>query len=107
MKVNVATKEEIDYYNSIDIPFEYENDYNTTVKAFEDKQSAINYLGIEKELMLQEVMEYQSCATVEELQHSDGIIDFDNHSDHYYINIEEWGYDYLTILEQDLMSFNI
>ena len=27
MKVNVATKEEIDYYNSIDIPFEYENDY--------------------------------------------------------------------------------
>jgi len=27
MKVNVATKEEIDYYNSIVIPFEYENDY--------------------------------------------------------------------------------
>ena len=29
MKVNVASKEEIEYYNTIDIPFEYENDYSS------------------------------------------------------------------------------
>ena len=33
MEVNVATKEEIEYYNSIDIPFEYENDYASRRKV--------------------------------------------------------------------------
>lgn len=85
----------------------YDNFYDTTVQSFIDRESALNYLAIEKESKIEEAMREVKVSTIEELENSSYVYDFDNRDDYYYIDIEDWGYDCLKIVEQDMMEFKI
>ena len=112
MKVYALIKETYVYWD---------NDYDCTVKIFTDRESALNYLVIEKESILDEVYsELKSSfedadlpATEKGLEelYDDGnsnyIYDYTDHDDYFRIYIEEWGFETLYISEQDVMEFKI
>ena len=102
MKVYTLVKESYSYWDS---------DYNVSLKVFKDKQSAMNYLEIEKESLLQDAMKQLDVTTIEEIQalydEEDGVYYFENSKDSYYIEIEEWGHDCLSIEEHDVMEFSM
>lgn len=112
MKVYALIKETYAYWD---------NEYDSTVKIFTDKVSAMNYLAIEKEAILDEVYhEIKSIledadlpATEKGLEqlYDDGnnnyVYDYTNYDDYFRICIEEWGSETLYISEQDVMEFKI
>ena len=112
MKVYALVKETYVYWD---------NDYDCTVKIFVDRESAINFLAIEKESILDEVY-YEIKGTLEDANlppteksleqlydegDSNYIYDFTSHDDYFRIYIEEWGSETLHISEQDVMEFKI
>lgn len=89
----------------------WDNDYDTTFNVFLDKQSAMNYLAVMKEMLLDEAMNELNVTTVKEIEalaeEENTVYDYANKDDYYHIDIEEWGHDYLYIIEKDVMEFNI
>lgn len=88
----------------------YDNETRNSLKVFVDKDSALRYFAILKEQLLDNAMEELNLKTVQELEdkfENDGdyIYDYRNEEDYYYIDIEDWGTDRLSILEEDVMSF--
>ena len=86
----------------------WDNDYDTTFNVFLDKQSALNYFAIEKEVLLEEAMHELNVTTVKEIEalaeEEDTVYGYANKDDYYHIDIEEWGRDYLYIIEKDVMK---
>ena len=85
----------------------YNNDYFTSFQSFIDRESAMNYLAIKKESKIENAMQVLNVSTIKELENCSDVYDFDNRDDYYYIDIEDWGYDNLRIVEQDVMEFKI
>ena len=101
MKVYILLHETFAYYN---------NEAGYSVKVFADKDSALRYLAILKEQLLDNAMEELGYKTVKELEDlyendSEYILYYRNEDDYYYIDIEDWGTDTLSILEEDVMTF--
>jgi hypothetical protein len=101
MKVYILLYESFSYY---------ENETTNSIKVFADKASAIHYLDILKEQLIENALEELNFKTVQELEESyendsEYIYYYANEDDYYYINIEEWGTDTLSILEEDVMTF--
>lgn len=101
MKVYILLYESYSYYD---------NEATNSIKVFADKGSAIHYLDILKEQLLENALEELNLKTVQELEESyendsEYIYYYANETDYYYINIEDWGTDRLSILEEDVMSF--
>ena len=101
MKVYILLYESYSYYD---------NDVINSIKVFADKDSAMRYFAVLKEQLLDNALEELNFKTVQELEDSfengsDYIYDYRNDDDYYYINIEDWGTDTLSILEEDVMTF--
>ena len=87
-----------------------DNDYYVDVKSFKDKQSAINYLTIWKNEMLNSYLADMEVETIEEYreQLGDALYSLDIEDDDWFkIDVDETGYDVLYIEEQDIMEFKI
>ena len=88
----------------------WDNDYYVDVKSFKDKQSAINYLTIWKNEMLNGYLEDMEVETIEEYreQLGDSLYSLDIEDDDWFkVDVEDTGYDVLYIEEQDVMEFEI
>lgn len=89
----------------------WDNDYDTTFNVFFDKQSAMNYLAVMKEMLLDEAIQELNVTSVKEIEalaeEEDRVYDYSNSDDYYHIDIEEWGHDYLYIVEKDVMEFHL
>ena len=101
MKVYILLYESYSYYD---------NDSTNSIKVFVDRDSALRYFAVFKEHLLDNALEELDYKTVQELEYefeNDGyhIYDYRNEDDYYYIDIEDWGTDTLSILEEDVMSF--
>lgn len=101
MKVYVLLYESFSYYD---------NETTNSIKVFVDRDSALRYFAVFKEQLLDNAMEELNFKTVQELEDSfendsEYIYDYRNEEDYYYIDIEDWGTDRLSILEEDVMSF--
>lgn len=88
----------------------YENETTNSIKVFADEGSAIHYFDILKEQLIDNALEELNLKTVQELEESykndsEYIYDYINEVDYYYIDIEDWGTDSLSILEEDVMTF--
>jgi hypothetical protein len=80
------------------------------MKSFKDKQSAINYLTIWKNEMLNEYLEEENVKTIEEYREhlGDSLYCLDMADDDWFkIDVDETGYDVLYIEEQDIMEFEL
>ena len=87
-----------------------DNDYNVDIKSFKDEKSAINYLSIFKNEILNCYLECVDAETIEEFRAYLGgeLYTFDIDDDNWFkIDAEEIGYDILYIEEQDVMEFEI
>ena len=83
----------------------WDNDYTTQVYTFKDKQSAINYLAVLREMLLDDALKYNDL-TIEDLTNSDDdYLDIED-DDSFTISIEEWGSETLWIKESDVMEMN-
>ena len=101
MKVYILVHESYGYWD---------NDYYVDMKSFKDKQSAINYLSIWKNEMLNEYLGEIEVETIEEYreQLGDALFCLDITDDDWFkIDVDETGYDVLYIEEQDVMKFEI
>lgn len=88
----------------------WDNDYDVDIKSFKDERSAINYLTIWKNEILNGYLEDVNAETVEEFRSylGDGLYTFDIEDDNWFkIDVEDTGYDILYIEEQDIMEFEI
>lgn len=87
---------------------------------FKDKQSAINYLSIIKESILEDIYELldsdfdehsyeRTEENLKKLYDSNEylIYSYSNDPDYFFIDIEDWGYELLKIKEENVMEFNI
>jgi molybdopterin converting factor small subunit len=88
----------------------YENETTNSIKVFADKDSALQYFAILKEQLVDNALEELNFKTVQELEESyendsEYIYSYINEDDYYYIDIEDWGTDTLSILEEDVMTF--
>lgn len=84
----------------------WDNDYETQVYAFKDKPSAINYLAVLREMLLDDALEHNNL-TIEDLTNDDDYMYLDMEDDDYFIiRIEEWGSESLWIKESDVMEMN-
>lgn len=88
----------------------YDNETTNSIKVFADKGSAIHYLDVLKEQLIENALEELNFKTVQELEESyendsEYIYSYTNEVDYYYIDIEDWGTDTLSILEEDVMTF--
>jgi hypothetical protein len=80
-------------------------DENTefSVCAFKDKASAIIYLKILSEKLINDALEINEHLVPNKKEPDDcDYIDLDE--DRLYITIDEWGYEYVNIEEQDVME---
>ena len=86
-----------------------DNDFYFDIKTFQSKQSAMNYLKLLKECILEEILHSLKIKNIEELEYlfetTDIIYDYQNNNDHFFIDIYDEGSDCLRILEQDVMNF--
>lgn len=88
----------------------YDNETTNSIKVFADKASAIHFFDILKEQLIENALEELNFKTVQELEESykndsEYIYNYENEDDYYYIDIEDWGTDTLSILEEDVMTF--
>ena len=80
----------------------WDNDYNVDIYTFKDRQSAINYLKILSEMLIEDALKHNDMK-IEDFENND--YDYlDQEEDYLYIRIEEWGSDTLSIRETDLME---
>jgi hypothetical protein len=101
MKVYVLVHETYGYWA---------NEYDVEIKSFKDKRSAINYLSIWKNEILNYYLEDVDAETVEEFRTylGDSLYTFDIEDDDWFkIDVEDTGYDTLYIEEQDIMEFEL
>lgn len=102
MKVYLLVRESYVYWD---------NEHDVSIKTFKDRQSAINYLTIEKEMLLAEAMHELNVTSSEEIrelyENDEVVYAYENEIDSYYIEIEEWGYDILSVQEHDIMEFDM
>ena len=97
-----------------------DNEFYTDQWIFKDKQSAMNYLTMLKENILEETYECLSDdleensfeKTEEGLQklydtNQYLIYSYSNDPDYFFIDIEDWGYEKLDINEENVMEFII
>ena len=101
MKVYILLYESYSYYD---------NDVTNSIKVFADKASAIHYLDVLKEQLIENALEELNLKNLQELEESfendsEYIYYYRNEVDYYYIDIEDWGTDTLSILEEDVMTF--
>ena len=101
MKVYILLYESYSYYD---------NEATNSIKVFADKGSAIHYLDILKEQLIENALEELNLKNLQELEESfendsEYIYSYTNEDDYYYIDIEDWGTDTLSILEEDVMTF--
>ena len=80
----------------------WDNEYDTTIYTFKDRQSAINYLKILSEALIDDALDHNNI-TLEDLENNDYDY-FDQEEDYLYIRIEEWGSETLSITKTDLME---
>jgi hypothetical protein len=79
----------------------WDNDYCTEIYTFKDRQSAINYLKILSEMLIEDALKHNNM-TLEEINNDYDTLEQDD--DYLYIRIEEWGSETLSITETDLME---
>ena len=85
----------------------WDNDYTTQVYTFKDRQSAINYLTVLKEMLLDDALKHNDL-TIEDFENSDDYymyLDMED-SEFFTVRIEEWGSESLWIKESDVMEMN-
>ena len=80
----------------------WDNEYDVNIYTFKDRQSAINYLKILSEMLIEDALKHNDM-TLEDLRNNDYDY-FDQEEDYLYIRIEEWGSETLSIKETDLME---
>lgn len=101
MKVYVLVHETYAYWDNM---------YDVEIKSFKNERSAINYLSILKNEILNYYLEDVDAKTIEEFTAylGDALYTFDIEDDNWFkIDVEETGYDILYIEEQDVMEFEI
>ena len=79
----------------------WDNDYNVNIYTFKDRQSAINYLKILSEMLIEDALKHNDMK-LEDFDYDYNR--FDQEEDYLYISIEEWGSETLSITETDLME---
>ena len=79
----------------------WDNDYYTEIYTFKDRQSAINYLKILSETLLEDALKSNDI-TLEDIDNDYDA--FEQEEDFFFIKIEEWGSETLSIKETDLME---
>ena len=85
----------------------WDNDYTTQVYTFKDKQSAINYLAVLRDTLLDDALEHNDMK-IEDFENSDDYymyLDMEG-EDFFTVRIEEWGSESLWIKESDVMEMN-
>ena len=80
----------------------WDNDYCTQIYTFKDRQSAINYLKILSEALIDDALKYNDMK-LEDFENNDYDY-FEQEEDYLYIRIEEWGSETLSITKTDLME---
>lgn len=101
MKVYILVHESYGYWD---------NDYDVEIKSFKDERSAINFLSIWKNEILNYYLEDVNAETIEEYRAylGDELYTLDIEDDNWFkIDIEEMGYDILYVEEQDVMEFEL
>mgnify|MGYP003299105125 CR=1 FL=1 len=89
----------------------WDNEHTTKTEVFSDKQSAMNYLQMLKPQSLNDICETTGY-TIEELKqyHDEGeyVWCFDiNDDDYFHVEVDEYGYDRMYIVEKPIMTFNM
>ena len=85
----------------------WDNDYSVSITAFNSKQSAINYLAEVKEFLIRDALETINCETTEELTEDNGVYVYEDYTDYFKVDIEEWGYECLYIEEKIIMEYSL
>ena len=103
MKVYLLVHESYSHWNG---------DYYVDVKSFKNKQSAINYLTIWKNEILNDYLgeETENIKTIEEYKESLGgslYCLITTEDDWFKVDVKDAGYDILYIEEQDVMEFEL